>query len=341
MDYKYSKLHFNRKERSLIDTAITLGASESILDIMTQICSHPGGAMPVFNSDQMNCIIDGLLKNFSDEQIKLYTPIDKYNSPTFSEHQMKEIINGFEKGLKYEEVQLYAQNIDGNAKFRFEQMLRIKKFLLKANSEQIRQLKKFINDSELQFNDYSVFLYKNSPANIMRVCHSLYDMGCERDLVSGMLKSCNYESLKTFKYLTKCVDAFWFDINVVMKGRPLTIESAHKAVLNTIQYNRDLVDDEAEIIGKCLSYKISAEQIDFLTDKDNCFSVNEMECIANAFIDGISVETAREILKACYTWDGVRDPQLVYDLFDEATNIDISVKSSNDEIDNSLEEDER
>jgi hypothetical protein len=57
-----------------------------------------------------------------------------------------------------------------------------------------------------------------------------------------------------------------------------------------------------------------------------------MQSIANAFLDGLSIDIAKEVLKSCYTWDGVRDPQLVHDFFEEATNKDIAIEIDDKKI---------
>ena len=292
MKYEYDKRPFNSAQQHFIDVAIFHGDKQhkEILDIMTTLNKE---GKPVFDNEQLRIISASILNNVDVTQIKLYAKLNSNVEPIYNSEQMKVVYKYItDEVFPKDAIDICLKTVSEVPVFEDYQMDDINSYIEnEAGPKEIRQLRECVNDG-LEYEQIEFFLNNIVDADGMRICKSLYSLGCSVDNLEE-LNNCidNSNDLKNVKYFLQCAKHLDLDISNLLKVSPFTPENIENALCKSLMLDRGMHGETfMPLISVLFSSKLPPEQIDYITRKENAFHMHGMKQVAIGFLNGLTLK---------------------------------------------------
>jgi DNA-binding transcriptional MerR regulator len=190
-------------------------------------------------------------------------------------------------------------------------MVGVCEFIKNSDTEQIRQFKACI-DEGLSFKQIEPFIKMNTPPENIRILKSFYKLGCDpNDILRMIIYNADYDKFKDVKYLIQCANTFdIFYEDIVDFNHSFDIDDITRNLNSLICADRNIAEDQSDIVFKLLKYKMPPEQIEYITNTKDMFFYAQMEAIGIGFLRGLSQKEIEEIMKDCEITDNMTGEEI-------------------------------
>ena len=290
------KAIFDSNQMIVICKALKEKVDKSKIDVLTKLNSNN---QPIFSYNQMKEI--SFAFKLTEDQINFIAKLNNNEEAIYNYHQMCRIRIGMEMGLSQNEIDIFAKIIDDKPVFTLIEMEIIENFIKKVRDddyEKVQQIKECV-DEGLKYEQIEPFINPDIPAENIRILKSFYSLECEADEILEILKNKpNYKELKEIKYLLQCAEQLDIWPNEIMCDKIVSLNSIKENLTQEILNNYFIEGSKGkQIIEKCLSYKMPPEQIEYIAESYESFAENGMENIAIGFLNGLTTEEMKNIVK--------------------------------------------
>jgi hypothetical protein len=299
---------YNWDQMAVIAKGYMKHLAQECIDFYSQLNSKNE---PIFAPEEMSAIYQGFRLGLTTKEVMIYAKLNENGKPIYNYLQMNSIRMGLVHGLTADKIKIFAQlDKDKNPIFCSSDMNQIEYFIRNADDKQILQLEESIN-SGLSFEEFSVFIATEKPAEYLRIYRSLYDLDCDIndvDYIVNHTDELSYDDLKKVKYILTCANNFKKLDKDICENPSF---KSYNIVFSDIDDLDVLYDNFAfkicslycdspfisisnvKTIKECLEKNIDPEQIHFLVSSG--YDDEEMKIIANALIRGIDFNKIKEL----------------------------------------------
>ena len=313
---------FNAPRMKAVADGIVYGLDIESIQLYTKLNNEK----PIFDSMQMSEIYKGLIdSSLQREDVEFYARLNENDEPIFDSEQMLEIRWAFIHKFSKDKMDILTKMKDDKPLFHANAMEIISEHLTNADAKHIKLFKEFVEEhvnEKISLDALTSLMNNNIPVDCLRIYRDLHKLGYSNQQVFKIkcTGSINYKKLKEIKYLATCAEKLGYKeqfANVIYQCEN-NIKSFRDEFTYMVLKDKDYTSmDEANVLQKCLSYKLEPEVIKYMLDAGNSLNAKGMKVVAIGSLNGLNV---KEI-------DKVRNSvSRSYDDFKEAVEEAIKIK---------------